>query len=88
MRFQSIDKYDDMIYVFIYFTGLLKCADSDFQCANQQQCIPLRWKCDGEFDCADESDEESLMCSKSLSLVISVSLVRLHINAVVVVKHI
>lgn len=29
-----------------------------FQCAHSFQCIPESWRCDEEFDCADQSDEE------------------------------
>lgn len=30
-----------------------------YQCAYYFQCIPKSWRCDGELDCADKSDEGS-----------------------------
>ncbi|CAN7984630.1 unnamed protein product, partial [Ixodes hexagonus] len=38
------------------------CSARQFQCL-KGQCIPLTWKCDGEKDCVDGSDES--MCGKS-----------------------
>ncbi|XP_076017204.1 MAM and LDL-receptor class A domain-containing protein 1 [Genypterus blacodes] len=34
------------------------CDAHQFQCAYSFQCIPSSWRCDGEHDCADQSDEE------------------------------
>ncbi|XP_060950156.1 MAM and LDL-receptor class A domain-containing protein 1 [Limanda limanda] len=34
------------------------CSTDQFPCAYSFQCIPQSWRCDGEPDCADESDEE------------------------------
>ncbi|CAL8076182.1 unnamed protein product [Orchesella dallaii] len=42
--------------------GSLKCSESEFQCVNPQHCIPSRWKCDGENDCLDGSDEDPQLC--------------------------
>ncbi|KAL7985068.1 hypothetical protein Chor_003638 [Crotalus horridus] len=39
------------------------CAESDFTC-NNGHCIPSRWKCDGEEECSDGSDESELICSE------------------------
>lgn len=32
-----------------------------YQCAYYFQCVPKSWRCDGELDCADKSDEESCL---------------------------
>jgi len=34
------------------------CDTDHWQCANQQ-CIPLVWRCDGDIDCHDNSDEQN-----------------------------
>uniref|UniRef100_A0AC35U3P2 EGF-like domain-containing protein n=1 Tax=Rhabditophanes sp. KR3021 TaxID=114890 RepID=A0AC35U3P2_9BILA len=34
----------------------------EFKCADSNKCIPQRWKCDGEADCADMSDELDPSC--------------------------
>lgn len=36
----------------------LTCGAGQFQCVHSFQCVPLSWRCDGEEDCADQSDEE------------------------------
>ena len=36
----------------------------DFRCDNHQ-CVPLRWRCDGDNDCGDGSDERA--CSELFS---------------------
>ena len=39
------------------------CPLDEFQC-NNTLCKPLAWKCDGEDDCGDNSDENPDECSK------------------------
>ncbi|XP_066536368.1 MAM and LDL-receptor class A domain-containing protein 1 [Hoplias malabaricus] len=34
------------------------CDPGYFQCVYLLECVPLSWRCDGEVDCADRSDEE------------------------------
>uniref|UniRef100_A0A671VVP0 MAM and LDL receptor class A domain containing 1 n=1 Tax=Sparus aurata TaxID=8175 RepID=A0A671VVP0_SPAAU len=36
----------------------LTCAVDQYRCVYSFQCIPENWRCDGELDCADQSDEE------------------------------
>ncbi|XP_027129851.1 MAM and LDL-receptor class A domain-containing protein 1 isoform X2 [Larimichthys crocea] len=36
----------------------LTCGVDQYQCSYSFQCIPESWRCDGEQDCADQSDEE------------------------------
>ena len=35
----------------------LICRSSEFLCENTYKCIPFWWKCDGQNDCGDNSDE-------------------------------
>lgn len=34
-----------------------------FQCVTSRICIPASWKCDGNADCEDKSDESSTICT-------------------------
>ena len=40
---------------------LVTCRGDQIACANQQKCIPASYRCDGDTDCSDGSDEQ---CSK------------------------
>ena len=41
------------------------CGEGKFQCTSGQ-CIPGNWKCDGERDCLDGTDEWTFACSQEL----------------------
>uniref|UniRef100_A0A8C1SIU4 Low density lipoprotein receptor-related protein 1Ba n=1 Tax=Cyprinus carpio TaxID=7962 RepID=A0A8C1SIU4_CYPCA len=43
-------------------TKTKRCGPAEFQCQNQR-CIQLSWKCDGDDDCSDGSDEDPHLCS-------------------------
>lgn len=52
-----------MLNVSLLYTAKKTCAATDFTCKNGQ-CLPARWRCDGEVECADGSDEADSICSK------------------------
>lgn len=37
---------------------LLECTEDEFQCVSDKTCIPLSYKCNGNSECDDNSDEE------------------------------
>ena len=65
MWFGSIDMFDIIQWTFLHAVSK-HCTDTEFKCATGGRCIPERWQCDGEADCADGSDEDSRICSTFL----------------------
>uniref|UniRef100_A0A8D3EE01 SCO-spondin n=1 Tax=Scophthalmus maximus TaxID=52904 RepID=A0A8D3EE01_SCOMX len=45
-------------YVCFFLFCLCVCAPGEFHCATEGQCVPRAWRCDGETDCMDGSDEQ------------------------------
>ena len=77
----SMILYDVLVNCSVLFldtpttTSPLQCSDGQFACSNNELCISLNWKCDGEFDCADKSDESIEECGKLM-------LFNFHTNAI------
>lgn len=46
-----------------FYAAKKTCAPAEFACLNGQ-CVPGRWRCDGEPECPDGSDEAEETCSK------------------------
>ena len=44
----------------------MTCGVDEFRCKDSGRCIPARWKCDGEDDCGDSSDEPKEECGEDL----------------------
>lgn len=53
----------DFVSVVFFFSPLnvepVTCNHKDFACANGD-CISSRFRCDGDYDCLDNSDEASV----------------------------
>ena len=41
-----------------------KCGSNEFQCIKGAGCVQYDWLCDGDADCADWSDEDTVNCDK------------------------
>ena len=50
------------LFHFVYVLANRSCPGDLFRCKNYN-CIPSLWRCDGDNDCGDNSDEDG--CSKS-----------------------
>ena len=50
----------------------LSCIGSEFACYSETECIPYQWKCDGEAQCRDESDEWNCNTTRKYECMLSV----------------
>lgn len=53
----------------VWFFSAYQCGEDQFVCGDQT-CIPVNWRCDGDNDCDDQSDEQN--CRKYFDLMIMV----------------
>lgn len=44
--------------LYCLFISSAACRSYEFGCATGDQCVPQAWRCDGETDCLDGSDEQ------------------------------
>ena len=45
------------------------CMHYEFACLDGQ-CINLAWRCDGDYDCQDQSDENATLCCELLPVIL------------------
>ncbi|CAG2053766.1 unnamed protein product [Timema podura] len=63
------------LYLILCVAETRTCSDKEFTC-NDGRCIPSRWQCDNEKDCADDSDEDPKTCREYFHPSLGFSLVR------------
>ena len=47
--------HDEILFFSKDADATLTCEENQFKC--MRRCIPLSWRCDGDYDCIDEDDK-------------------------------
>ena len=51
------------------------CSEHEFKCKSNGRCVLGAWKCDGDKDCSDGSDEDEAICREFIQVWAIASLV-------------
>ena len=68
-----------MLCLFIADTTSTYCGGDQFQCADSGMCVDLIYRCDGQHDCLDQSDEKH--CNGKRDHVSDSEILRKHIDS-------